>query len=65
SKPQLVEGFIQNTFTAMIEGVREASLKAALIDEATFDRGIKALYRTTEKDGVFCYSFFKAVAMKR
>ena len=65
SKPQLVEGFIQNTFTAMIEEVREASLKAALIDEATFDRGIKALYRTTETDGVFCYSFFKAVAMKR
>ena len=65
SKPQLVEGFIKNTFTAMIEGIREASLKAALIDEATFDQGIKGLYRTTETDGVFCYSFFKAVATKR
>jgi hypothetical protein len=25
SKPQLVEGFIKNTFTAMIEGIRESS----------------------------------------
>ena len=65
SKPQLVEGFIKNTFTAMIEGVRESSLEAALIDEETFEQGIKGLYRTTETDGVFCYSFFKAVAMKQ
>ena len=65
SKPELVEGFIKNTFTAMIEGVRESSLDAALIDESIFDQGIKGLYRTTETDGVFCYSFFKAIAMKR
>ncbi len=65
SKPHLVEGFTKNTFTAMIEGVRESSVKAGLIDETTFDDGIKALYRTTETDGVFCYAFFKAVAVKR
>jgi ubiquinone/menaquinone biosynthesis C-methylase UbiE len=65
SKPHLVEGFTKNTFTAMIEGVRESSVKAGLIDETTFDDGIKALYRTTETDGVFCYTFFKAVAVKR
>ncbi|MEJ2478238.1 MAG: SAM-dependent methyltransferase, partial [Desulfobacterales bacterium] len=65
SKPHLVEGFTKNTFTAMIEGVRESSIKAGLIDETTFDDGIKALYRTTETDGVFCYTFFKAVAVKR
>jgi SAM-dependent methyltransferase len=65
SKPHLVEGFTKNTFTAMIEGVREASLEAGLMDETTFDEGIKGLYRTTEKDGVFCYTFFKAVALKQ
>ncbi|ESA33671.1 methyltransferase type 11 [Leptolyngbya sp. Heron Island J] len=65
SKPQLVEGFIKNTFTAMIEGVRESSIEAGLIDEETFDNGIQGLYRTTETDGVFCYTFFKAVAMKK
>lgn len=64
SKPRLVEGFTKNTFTAMIEGVRESSVGAGLIDEKTFDDGIKALYRTTETDGVFCYTFFKAVASK-
>jgi hypothetical protein len=64
SKPQLVEGFIKKTFTAMIEGVRESALDSGMIDQPTFNKGIKDLYRTTEKDGVFCYTFFKAVAEK-
>lgn len=64
SKPLLVEGFTKNTFTAMIEGVRQLSVEAGLIDEKAFDEGIKALYRTTEADGVFCYTFFKAVGKK-
>lgn len=63
-KPSFVEGFTKNTFTAMIEGVREPALEAGLIDAKTFDEGIKALYRTTEPDGVFCYTFFKAVGKK-
>ncbi len=65
SKPHLVEGFTKNTFTAMIEGVRESVISANLIDEKTFDSGVKALYRTTESDGVFCYTFFKAIAIKK
>ncbi len=65
SKPHLVEGFTKNTFTAMIEGVRESSIEAGLIDENTFDEGVKGLYRTTETDGVFCYTFFKAIAIKQ
>lgn len=65
SRPQLVEGFIKNTFTAMIEGVRKSSIDSDLIDATTFDDGIKGLYRTTEEDGVFCYTFFKAVCLKR
>jgi len=65
SKPSLVEGFTKNTFTAMIKGVRESSIKAGLIDAKTFDDGINGLYRTTEADGVFCYTFFKAVAKKK
>ncbi len=62
SRPQLVDGFIRKTFTAMVEGVRAAALAARLLDEATFDRGISDLYRTAEPDGVFCYTFFKAIA---
>jgi predicted O-methyltransferase YrrM len=62
SRQHLVEGFTRNTFTAMIRGVREAALAADLSHPAVFDRGISDLYRTTESDGVFCYTFFKATA---
>ena len=64
SKPQLVEGFTRNTFTAMIKGVREQSIKSGLLEARIFDEGIIDLYRTTEDDGVFCYTFFKAVSTK-
>ncbi len=61
SRPDLVDGFTKKTFTAMIEGVRETAIAAGLIDREIFDEGIRALYRTAEADGVFCYTFFKAV----
>jgi SAM-dependent methyltransferase len=64
SRPKLVEGFTKKTFTAMIEGVRRAALNAGLMNAGDFDRGIKDLYRTTKPDGVFCYTFFKGVALK-
>jgi hypothetical protein len=64
SRPQLVDGFTRRTFTAMVEGVRDAAVDAGLIDAATFDAGIRALQRTTEPDGVFCYTFFKGVGRR-
>ena len=64
SKPDMVEGFTKNTFTAMIEGVRKTAIEAGMIEPTVFDHGINGLYRTCEKDGVFCYTFFKAVARK-
>jgi SAM-dependent methyltransferase len=64
SRPNLVEGFTRKTFTAMIEGIRTSALAAGLIEQPTFDKGIEDLYRTTEHDGVFCYTFFKATAVK-
>ena len=63
-KPEFVEGFTKKTFTAMIEGVRESAIKAGMIDQHVFDEGIKDLYRTTEPDGVFCYTFFKGFGEK-
>ena len=65
SKPRLVDGFTRKTFTAMIEGVREAAIKAGMIEPERFDAGIRALYRTAEEDGVFCYTFFKAFGEKK
>jgi len=64
SRPQLVESFTRKTFAAMIEGVREPALKAGLIEPELFDAGIRALYRAAEDDGVFCYTFFKALGEK-
>lgn len=61
SKPELADGFIRKTFTAMIEGVRQSAIKEGIIGPAKFDKGIEDLYRTAEPDGTFCYTFFKAM----
>ena len=61
SRPKLVEGFTRRTFTAMIEGVRDAAIAGGLTDPISFDAGVRALHRTAEADGVFCYTFFKGV----
>ncbi len=65
SRPDLVDGFTRKTFTAMIEGVRKSALAARLIQPENFDAGVHDLHRTTEADGVFCYTFFKGVGEKR
>jgi len=64
SKPELVEGFTKKTFTAMTEGIRESAIKAGIIEQHVFEQGIRDLYRTAEADGVFCYTFFKAIGNK-
>jgi ubiquinone/menaquinone biosynthesis C-methylase UbiE len=64
SRPNLVEGFTKNTFTAMVEGVREPALRLGLVDEKTWEKGIRDLYRTTQPDGTFLYTFFKGEAVR-
>jgi N-acetylglutamate synthase/N-acetylornithine aminotransferase len=63
SKPAWVDGFIRRTFIAMIHGVRAQTIEAGLLSPSDFDRGIVDLQRTTAADGVFCYTFFKAVSV--
>jgi SAM-dependent methyltransferase len=65
SDPALVDVFTRRTFTAMVEGVRQAAIDARLMSAAEFDEGVRALYRSAAPDGVFCYTFFKALAEKR
>ena len=65
SKPELVEGFTKNTFTAMVEGIREAAIEKNLIEKDVFEKGISDLYRTAEEDGMFCYTFFKGTGIKK
>lgn len=64
SRPDLIEGFTKKTFTAMVEGVREPAIESGLAEPEAFDAGIRALYRTAEADGAFCYTFFKGVGRK-
>lgn len=64
SRPGFVEGFTKLTFTAMVKGVGPEVLKQGLMSRGAWERGVAALYRTAEPDGVFCYTFFKAVARK-
>src|SRR6267378_4455966 len=49
---------------AMIEGVRKSAIEAGITDPESFDAGVRDLRRTTEADGVFCYTFFKGVGQK-
>jgi SAM-dependent methyltransferase len=62
-RPDLRSGFIEQTFTAMIEGVREPAVRAGLISAAAFDAGVQDLRRTAQPGGVFCYTFFKGTAV--
>jgi ubiquinone/menaquinone biosynthesis C-methylase UbiE len=64
SRPELVEGFSKNTFIAMVEGVREQAIAMGLADARSWDQGIADLYRATAGDGTFCYTFFKATAVR-
>jgi SAM-dependent methyltransferase len=64
SRPGLIEGFTKLTFTAMVEGVADEVHRQGLMTRDAWDKGIAALYRTAEPDGVFCYTFFKATARK-
>ena len=64
SRPEWVEGFTRNTFTAMVEGVRQQALELGLLDEVAWERGIADLYASAGEEGTFCYTFFKATAVK-
>jgi SAM-dependent methyltransferase len=52
---------VKRIFIAMIEGVCEPAVAGGLSDPDAWDQGIRNLYRTTVKDGMFCYTFFRAV----
>ena len=64
SRPDLMDRFTRKTFTAMIEGTRQPAIAAGLSTPEAFDAGIRDLYRTAGPDGSFCYTFFKATAIR-
>ena len=64
TKISLKEGFIRNTFTAMIKGVSEDIIAHKIMSKDEIEKGIDDLYTTAKEGGVFCYTFFKAMATK-
>lgn len=64
SRPEMVSGFTEKTFTAMVEGAREAALEQGLVDPRAWERGIAGLRRAAEPDGTFIYCFFKGTAVR-
>lgn len=64
SRPAWVKGFTHDTYIAMVEGVRERALAAGLMDRRSWKKGIADLTASAGRDGVFCYTFFKATAVK-
>ena len=64
ANPGRQDGFTRKTFCAMVEGVGEAALAQQLMSPEDWAAGVRDLYRTAEPDGVFCYTFFKAVAVR-
>jgi hypothetical protein len=65
TRPALVEGFTMNTFTAMVQGVRDEALAAGLLTAAAWDQGIRDLRRTAAGGGTFLYTFAKATAVNQ
>ena len=41
-----------------------SAIEAGIVEPEILDAGIRALHRTAEADGVFCYTFFKGVGEK-
>jgi SAM-dependent methyltransferase len=64
SRPEWVEGFTKNTFTAMVEGAKASALELGLINETLWARGIADLHAAANECGTFNYTFFKGVAIK-
>jgi len=65
TKPKLAEDFLKNTFTAMIEGVRENAIQNRIIKKQIFEKGIMDLNQIIESKGSFSYTFFKGVGIKK
>jgi len=64
-RPGLAEAFTRKTFTAMVDGVRDAAVAEGLATGSDFAAGVRDLDRAADAGGVFVYTFFKGTAVKR
>lgn len=65
SRPEYRDGFAGKTIAPMVEGVERQALEMGLMEPDSWRKGIADLYRIAAcPEGVFNYTFFKAVAVK-
>lgn len=64
SRPDLARGFTLDTFAAMVEAVGDEAVAAGLATRDDWARGVADLRRAAQEDGTFCYTFFKATAVR-
>ena len=63
--PALTDAFVRKTIIAMVEGSKAHALRMGLTDEERWAEGIRDLNAVADRpDGTFCYTFFKAVALR-
>jgi SAM-dependent methyltransferase len=63
--PDLMDGFVHKTIAAMVEGARAAALGFGVAEAGEFDAGVADFHALADSpDGTFCYTFFKAVAVR-
>ena len=65
ASPETQDAFVINTIVPMVEGVREEALNRGLMSAPEWEKGLTDLRTTgSSPDGTFCYTFFKATAIK-
>ncbi len=64
SRPEYIEGVRNIIIISMVKGVRDQALAADMIDADSWERGIRVLNLTTDGNGSFACTFFKATGVK-
>jgi hypothetical protein len=60
----MVSGFSENTFIAMVAGIRDEAIARGCISEKRWQMAMADFDRAVGHGGTFCYTFFKAVGRK-
>jgi len=64
SLPEVMDAFVAKTIVPMVEGVEDQVLERGYMEPSAWRRGLADLRAiAVSESGVFCYTFFKAVAI--
>ncbi|NNK15230.1 MAG: hypothetical protein HKP52_13410 [Desulfofustis sp.] len=63
-RPDVVSGFSEKTFIAIVAGIREEAIASGCNSKEKWHKAMADLNRTVGQKETFCYTFFKAVGRK-